>query len=330
MDVIIGRFQPLHKGHIHLISQAQNPVILVGSSGRVRDLKNPFTFEERKSMILKHFPMLTVLPIKDYLYNDALWHRQVREVVDGELARRGESYVKIVGYEKDDSSVYLLNFQPWAVLNVAPYLHDGKMLNATDIRHLMYTNELNNNKEKIIDMCGYNPREFFAPGEFGRLVYDEYEFQEKHTQMWANAPYDPTFNCADAVVIQSGHVLLIERKNAPGKGTWALPGGYIHPKEKLFDAAIRELREETGLKVPEKVLRGSVFASHLFDHPDRSLRGRVFSHAFGFKLDNSKELPHIKGNDDAKTAKWFPLDKVPPLFEDHSDILEYFVTRIKD
>jgi bifunctional NMN adenylyltransferase/nudix hydrolase len=128
----------------------------------------------------------------------------------------------------------------------------------------------------------------------------------------------------DSVVVQSGHVLMIRRRDTPGKGLWALPGGFIHPDEKLLDAAIRELREETKIKVPEPVIRGSLAGSRTFDDPFRSTRARIITQAFLFKLRDQTELPRIKGSDDADKAKWVPLSTIDPTmcFEDHYFILQ--------
>ena len=53
--VFIGRFQPFHKGHESVVKealkQAKEVIVVVGSSFEARTLRNPFTFEERKSMI---------------------------------------------------------------------------------------------------------------------------------------------------------------------------------------------------------------------------------------------------------------------------------------
>ena len=107
-----------------------------------------------------------------------------------------------------------------------------------------------------------------------------------------------------------------------------------------MEGAIRELREETELKVPEKVLKGSIFHEKVFDHPDRSLRcrvkgkhGRTVTMAFGFKLDDAEKLPKVKGSDDAMDARWIPLDVVlgemrDSLMEDHYDIINYFANRL--
>ena len=62
----------------------------------------------------------------------------------------------------------------------------------------------------------------------------------------------------DAVVVQSGHILLVKRGDMPGKGLWALPGGFLNQEETMLDGAIRELKEETKIKVPVPVLKGSI------------------------------------------------------------------------
>ena len=132
----------------------------------------------------------------------------------------------------------------------------------------------------------------------------------------------------DGVVVHSGHVLLVERGAQPGKGQWALPGGFVRGDERLLDAVIRELREETRLKLPAPVLRGSLRAQEAFDHPERSLRGRTITHAFHFEFQ-AGELPPVKGGDDAAKARWFPLSELrameSQIYEDHFYIIERFI-----
>ena len=127
-------------------------------------------------------------------------------------------------------------------------------------------------------------------------------------------------------------VLLL--KGAATKRLWAGKfngiGGHVEADEDVHAAAVRELREETRLKVPLPVLRGSIKGSQVFDHPDRSLRGRTVTHAFHFHFP-AGELPAVRGGDDADKARWIPvseaLDMSPALFEDHLHILEYFLGR---
>ena len=88
--------------------------------------------------------------------------------------------------------------------------------------------------------------------------------------------------------------------------------------------------EETGLKVPEKVLIGSIIDQKIFDAPGRSLRGRTVTEAFYISLSHeagNNKLPKVKGADDAIDAFWLPLGKVKgeDFFEDHAEIIEYFV-----
>ena len=128
----------------------------------------------------------------------------------------------------------------------------------------------------------------------------------------------------DGVVVQSGHILLIERRARPGAGLWALPGGFLDANETLLEACIRELREETRLKVPTPVLKGSLKGEAVFDNPYRSARGRTITQAFYFVLQPEAALPKVKGSDDAKSAFWLPLAQLDPsrLYEDHYFIIQ--------
>jgi len=151
---------------------------------------------------------------------------------------------------------------------------------------------------------------------------------ETYKKQYASLPYPPIFSTADAVVVQSGHILLIKRRAEPGRGLWALPGGYVNANtdKTVLDAAIRELREETMIKVPAPVLRGSIKASRVFDAIDRSPRGRIITHAFYIQLPDG-ELPKVKGSDDAEKAKWIPLSEVTSdiMFEDHYQLIQELV-----
>jgi len=171
-----------------------------------------------------------------------------------------------------------------------------------------------------------NLKAYFATPEYD-LVKSEQAFVKKYQQAWSAAPYPPTFVTVDAVVIQSGHVLMVERKARPGKGLMALPGGFVDHGEKLVDACLRELREETRLKVPEPVLKGSIKSQEVFDDPHRSARGRTITHAFYIELAPNKALPKVKGGDDAKKAMWVALADLDPtqIFEDHYFIIQEMI-----
>jgi bifunctional NMN adenylyltransferase/nudix hydrolase len=173
--------------------------------------------------------------------------------------------------------------------------------------------------------------QFTASTEYGHLR-DEFRFVNAYRASWATAPYPPTFVTVDAVVIQGGYVLMVKRKFSPGKGLWALPGGFLGQDETAQAACVRELREETGIKVPVPVINGSITHQHLFDKPDRSTRGRTITQAFLVELTGGDtQLPKVKGSDDASDAKFFSLDIIDTMrsqiFEDHWDIINFMVGR---
>jgi len=133
--------------------------------------------------------------------------------------------------------------------------------------------------------------------------------------------------CADACVFWRGSVLLVKRKFFPNKGALALPGGFVNIDERLYDAAVRECAEETGLELQP----GWFFGTKYFDDPDRSLRGRILTHAFGFWIPWDME-PVIKAGDDAAEVGWKGLRDVQYLLvhDDHAEIINRMETLYRE
>lgn len=120
---------------------------------------------------------------------------------------------------------------------------------------------------------------------------------------------------ADCIVMtrdDEPKVLLIERGHEPFKGCWALPGGFMNMDETTEQCAIRELEEETGLKVNEIKQIGA------YSKVDRDPRGRTITVAYLALVD--KPLP-VRGQDDAAKAQWFSIKNLPKLAFDHEEIL---------
>lgn len=329
--VLIGRFQPFHNAHLEIIKRAtaltDNLVIITGSANQPRTYKNPFTSEERARMIRAATGGLSMrISIEsnpDTIYNDQAWAIRVQSIVS--RYRVLGTKTAIIGHKKDDSSFYLDMFPQWEYVDVESI----EPLSAVNIRDLFFKRDANMNFIKaVVPRTTFDfLTEFKETAEYEQIIRER-EFVEKYKQQYASLPYPPIFSTADAVVIQSGHVLLIKRRAEPGKGLWALPGGYVNANtdKSVEDAAIRELREETMIKVPAPVLRGNIVRSKVFDAIDRSPRGRIITHAFFIELPDG-ELPKVKGADDAEKAKWVPIAEVQSeeCFEDHYEIIQHFV-----
>jgi ADP-ribose pyrophosphatase len=81
-----------------------------------------------------------------------------------------------------------------------------------------------------------------------------------------------------SVLVRKGEkVLLVKRGSEPGKGKWALPGGLVEPGEEVERAAVREVREETGVRVR---LRGLLGVYNLIGRNGRKLRYHYVSVCF--------------------------------------------------
>ncbi len=115
-------------------------------------------------------------------------------------------------------------------------------------------------------------------------------------------------------------VLLVERGIEPFKGCWALPGGFLNPYESAETGALRELKEETGIK------NAYIEQLHTYSTPDRDPRERVITIAYIALV----KLQEVKGGDDAADAKWFPVNNTPKLAFDHDLILRDALCRLRE
>ena len=121
---------------------------------------------------------------------------------------------------------------------------------------------------------------------------------------------------ADCVVITKENkpkVLLIQRGNEPFKGQWAFPGGFMNMDETTEQCAVRELEEETGLKVSNIQQIGA------YSKVDRDPRGRTVTVAYLALIEKPEA---VKGLDDAAKAQWFPISALPKLAFDHEEIMK--------
>ena len=128
---------------------------------------------------------------------------------------------------------------------------------------------------------------------------------------------------ADCIVItkeENAKVLLIQRGNEPDKGTWAFPGGFMNMDETTEQCAIRELEEETGLKVKDVHQIGA------YSKVDRDPRGRTITVAYLAIIDKPIS---VVGQDDAAKAEWWPISALPQLAFDHNDIINDAYTLYK-
>jgi 8-oxo-dGTP diphosphatase len=115
---------------------------------------------------------------------------------------------------------------------------------------------------------------------------------------------------ADGVVVRDGAVALIERDHPPHEGAWVLPGGMVERDETARAACVREVREETGLVVDAVGFAG------LFDDPGRDERGTVSA-----AYDCVPTGGTFRAREEARRARWWPLDDLPELGFDHAAIL---------
>ena len=343
IGVFIARLQPFHLAHVDIVKMAMREndhvVIVLGSACQAKTIKNPWTTDERELMVRKCLTPegnahVSIVAAKDYFYNDNMWLSSLQSALDavkvnGVEVDLDDCDVTLYGHDKDGSTFYLHLFPKWALKDVGNLREEFPRLDATLVRSLFF-------RGHTAELRKFVPPDVFDMlcSEFGtenyRNLVAEFKHITEYRALWASSPYPVQFVTTDALVIKSGHVLMTVRGGYPGKGLIALPGGYLNPDERIVDGCLRELKEETRIAVDKDELRKAIVDQRVFDHPERSLRGRTITHGYCINL-GAGDLPKVKGSDDAAKAFWMPLRDVyrreEEFFEDHFHIIFFFTSK---
>lgn len=346
--VYIGRFQTAHIGHEAVIKNAlknsDRLVLLVGSADIARDPKNPFTFEERKKVLeaicerhakeewaVGHNVKFNILPLHDYIYDNNKWLAEVHSQVQASTHSTDSVEITLTGSVKEnDTSTDYLNFFPhWKKDFLQEVKSNDKTINSTDVRKSFLETGFVDTSVLCDETQEFLNKFIIAKPYVYGILRKEHEFIENYkATMKSTLPYDTIpFLTGDALVTCAGNLLVGVRKNFPGMGNLCIPGGFFdawQDKDQV-DTAIRELVEETRIKVPEKVLRGNIRSVTEFGDFNRSLRWRIITKVVHIQLPDDS-LPKIKGSDDLEKAFWMPLGEViknrANFFEDHFCIIQ--------
>lgn len=324
--VCIGRFQPFHHGHHELVREALNlaetVLVVIGSANKAPNIQNPWTAEQRQEMILSALSdeekaHVKFLYVRDYWYTNNRWLTEVQQLVYDATDGVDDSKICDIGE--------ISYFPQWKFFKMRNL---DRMPHATAVRGLYFTHD-NGYKNHVSTGIVQYLEDFKKTTSFKNLK-EEYDFVKNYRASWDGAPFPPTFVTVDCIVIRSGHVLTVRRKGSPGRGLIALPGGFLNQYETTQEGALRELKEETGIKISKDELEKAIVEQKVFDYPERSLRGRTITHAFLIDLGNGP-LPIVKGSDDADKAWWMSLSDLATreseFFEDHFHIISHFVNK---
>ena len=312
---------------------AEKVLFFLGSANKPRTIENPFSYGERWSMVAANLEQATpttcrIYPLNDYIYDDERWKKQIDDAVGDEKS------VCIIGGAKGEW--YMSLFPEYDHVPLRPYPNprwvfpslEPRFINATDVRNAYFLKGYDEGNKIIKELLPEPTMRFlkvWRQSKWFGYIQEELKEINKNKEKYGVGP----FNTCDNVIVQNNHILLIKRKNHPGKGLYAIPGGFREKDETDLEGSYRELLEETKANISYEQFLEYFVESKIFDHPSRSVAARIITAAHYIHLPWSKRITNVEGADDAASAFWFPiadLESIENLFyDDHIWIINFFI-----
>ncbi len=210
--VIIGRWQVFHRGHETLLNaalaSAEHVIVVIGSAFCARDVRNPFNWQERETMIRscltpEEMERVKFLKIRDY-YNDEIWNSAVRE---GVHQLTGGGATTLVGFMKDHTSYYQTNFPNWARKEVRQEFS----IDATALREVFFEGKDPDARIEVLRPYVSTPVLNYLQAWARLTVYGEWVKEHLAVAAYRKRWSADAYLTADAVLCAAGHVLLVRR-----------------------------------------------------------------------------------------------------------------------
>lgn len=336
--MISGRWQIYHKGHETLMNTAlakfERVIVVIGSAYRSRNPNNPFLVDERQAMITSTLSeadrgRVDFVGVRDY-YCDEKWVAAVIAAV--KQVRQGAGPITLIGFKKDDTGYYQDLFPEFGKIMV----QQEHVIDATHLRDVFF--EGTDPDSRLAVLAPYvSPGVIAYLQAWSRLPFyaqrvSEHKAAKAYRAEWGNGPF-PTSDAVVTVTVNDVLHLLLEQRSGEGNdcgaGLFNIPGGFLDPGERHYECAVRELDEETGLKLLPLTMRHALKSVKMFDHPRRSARARLITQVFHFDLGRMTHLPEVRPSKEALAVFWAPKHDlhqyVTNMLDDHDVIVDDFV-----
>ena len=314
--VYIGRFQPIHNGHMAIIEKTikmmkenDSFIIIIGSADQERTIRNPLTVEERRKAleIATEGMPVKIDTINDSPYDYDEWIRQLAAKLFKDYSAFGNT--TIVGMEGIEEYVKRLNDAAGkdACKSIVFTEQDTNTnIHSTKIREM----------PEIFFSEQWTPAyEYLASIGFVDIIKSINKVTDDYAKS-CNIKYNTCFMTVDNVVYTDDKILLIRRKD---NGKYAIPGGFAEPCQTMKQNALRELEEETGLTEKDIVFKKEpILIDAPFRDPRSSKKVNLISMVYSW---NCKNPDNVKAADDAADAMWVDFKEIENMktSEFHAD-----------